>query len=188
MMRCCFHVVAVLIGFAGIGFGSCAGQAQAPTVPTVKSELPEEQLQFIRQLEGSTLVGCFTANDETANSDSKEGGTADSPKKSNAAYDLKEERYEIRRVKKLDKEDFWIIQARIQYGERDITLPVPVRVQWAGQTPVITLDKVTIPGMGTFDARVVIHDGKYAGTWRHDQISGHLFGTVEKKQPFTGSQ
>jgi hypothetical protein len=26
----------------------------------------------------------------------------------------------------------------------------------------------------------VIHDGKYAGTWSHDDVGGHLFGRVEK--------
>ena len=67
---------------------------------------------------------------------------------------------------------------RIQYGEHDLTVPVPVRIQWAGKTPVITLDRVAIPGLGTFDARVVIHDRKYAGMWRHDEVGGHLFGKI----------
>jgi hypothetical protein len=37
--------------------------------------------------------------------------------------------------------------------------------------------------LGTFDARVVIHDQKYAGTWKHGEVGGHLFGTIEKLQP-----
>jgi hypothetical protein len=53
-------------------------------------------------------------------------------------------------------------------------------VKWAGTTAVITLDDLTIPGLGTFSSRVVIDDGKYAGTWRHDKVGGHLFGVVEK--------
>ncbi len=91
---------------------------------------------------------------------------------------MQAERYEIVSIKHLGKEDVWIIQARIQYGEHDLTVPVPVRIQWAGKTPVITLDRVAIPGLGTFDARVVIHDRKYAGMWRHDDVGGHLFGKI----------
>ena len=45
---------------------------------------------------------------------------------------------------------------------------------------MITVDKLTIPGMGTFDARVVIRGGKYAGTWMHDDVGGHLFGTISR--------
>jgi hypothetical protein len=53
-------------------------------------------------------------------------------------------------------------------------------VKWAANTPVITLDELTIPVLGTFSARVVLHDNKYAGTWRHDAVGGHLFGVIEK--------
>jgi hypothetical protein len=54
-----------------------------------------------------------------------------------------------------------------------------VEVKWAGKTPVITLDNITIPGLGTFSSRVVIDQGKYAGTWKHDDVGGHLFGKLE---------
>jgi len=43
----------------------------------------------------------------------------------------------------------------------------------------MVLDSITIPGLGTFSARVVFHDRKYAGTWKHDNVGGHLFGRVE---------
>jgi hypothetical protein len=57
---------------------------------------------------------------------------------------------------------------------------MPINVLWAGNTPVMTLDKITIPGLGTFSARVVFHENKYAGTWVHDNVGGHLFGRIEK--------
>ena len=55
---------------------------------------------------------------------------------------------------------------------------MPLQVQWAGTTPVITLTNVLIPGLGTFSSRVVIYKNKYAGTWTHGDVGGHLFGTI----------
>ena len=60
----------------------------------------------------------------------------------------------------------------------DLTVPVPVQVKWAGKTPVITVDKVSIPGLGTFSARVLLDNDRYAGTWSHDEKGGHLFGEI----------
>lgn len=76
----------------------------------------------------------------------------------------------------------WLINAQIKYGDRDIAFPVPVQVRWAGRTPVITLDSVTIPPLGTFDARVLMRRGKYAGTWQHGKKGGHLFGKYIKTE------
>ena len=76
----------------------------------------------------------------------------------------------------------WVINARITYNDRDISFPVPVQVRWAGRTPVITLDSVTIPPLGTFDARVLMRRGSYAGTWRHGKKGGHLFGKYLKTE------
>jgi hypothetical protein len=42
------------------------------------------------------------------------------------------------------------------------------------------LDRVTIPALGTFSARVVLDEGRYAGTWSHDDKGGHLFGVIER--------
>ncbi len=72
------------------------------------------------------------------------------------------------------------IQTRIKYGDHDVTVPIVITILWAGQTPVMTLDKVVVPGLGTFSARVVFHEDKYAGTWSHDDVGGHLFGKVEE--------
>ncbi len=93
--------------------------------------------------------------------------------------ELKEESYEIEKVEKQAEGDLWVITARIKYGKRDLTLPVPIEVKWAGTTPVLTLDDLTLPGFGTFSARVVLHKDKYAGTWAHGEVGGHLFGLIE---------
>src|SRR5689334_19770065 len=39
----------------------------------------------------------------------------------------------------------WLVYARVEYAGRSFTLPVPVRLTWAGETPVVTLDRVSIP-------------------------------------------
>lgn len=76
--------------------------------------------------------------------------------------------------------DVWLIYARIQYGEKDVRVPVPVQVKWAGDTPVITLDNVSLPGLGTYSARVLVHDKTYAGTWSAGDHGGMLHGIIEK--------
>lgn len=116
---------------------------------------------FEKYLSNSVLSGSFTMDGQPLNK-------------------LEEERYEIKSAKKLEGDDnLWEIKTRIKYGNKDLTVPVVVNLEWVGRTPMIVLDSVTIPGMGTFSARVVFHDRKYAGTWKHDNVGGHLFGRVE---------
>jgi hypothetical protein len=92
----------------------------------------------------------------------------------------KEESYEISRVAKVNG-DNWLILARAKWGGNDVTLPFPVRVVWAEDTPVITLTDVGFPGLdGKFSCRVLFRDTRYAGTWMHGRTGGHMFGTLEK--------
>jgi hypothetical protein len=89
------------------------------------------------------------------------------------------EKYTITKVSKF-KDDYWIFNARIQYGKNDVTLPLTLPVKWAGDTPVITLTNLSIPGLGTFTSRVLIYGDRYAGTWQHDKTGGHLWGRIER--------
>jgi hypothetical protein len=91
-----------------------------------------------------------------------------------------EEVYEIQSVQKFGEQDLWIFTARIKYGQRDVTLPMPLPVKWVGDIPVITMDEMNIPGLGTFSAHVVIDGNKYAGTWSHGRVGGHLYGKITK--------
>jgi hypothetical protein len=91
---------------------------------------------------------------------------------------LHKEEYVITGAAKLGTGDLWAITARIKFNDVDLAVPVPVQVKWAGDTPVIVLDKVSLPGLGTFSARVLLDEGRYAGTWTHDEKGGHLFGTI----------
>ena len=91
------------------------------------------------------------------------------------------EKYTISRVSRVkDKEDLWLFETRIQYGKTDLPVPLTLPVKWAGDTPIITLTDLTIPALGTFTARVMIHGELYAGTWQHGKTGGHLWGRVEK--------
>ena len=69
----------------------------------------------------------------------------------------KPEEYTISSAIKLPEGDVWLIKARVKYGDKDVTVPMPLEIKWAGDTPIITLTDLTIPGLGTFTSRVVIY-------------------------------
>ena len=120
--------------------------------------------KFIKSMKNTVMVGSFTID-----------GDKESKRR--------EERYEIKRVVKADRGDYWNIFARMKFGSVDATLPFPVEVKWAGSTPVITVDELKLIGMGdAFDARVLIADGKYAGTWSHGKVGGLMYGRIEKAE------
>jgi len=75
--------------------------------------------------------------------------------------------------------DVWMITAFI--GHSNVKLPVPVEVRWAGDTAVIMLTDVALPGMkGKFGTRLLIDGSRYAGTWSHDDVGGHMWGKLGK--------
>ena len=130
-----------------------------PNTPAVDREALFKH--FEETLSGAKLVGRFTIL-----------GKDDGP--------LSKEEYTINSAAKLPEGDYWLFTTRIKYGQNDVAVPLPLEVKWAGDTPIITLTDFTIPGMGTFSARVVIYNKKYAGTWTHGKVGGHLFGVIEK--------
>ena len=115
---------------------------------------------FRKSMQGVRFSGYFTVD-----------GSARPPSK---------EMYEVQNVQKFGDDDLWIFTARIKYGDKDVTLPMPLPVKWLGDLPVITMDEVNIPGLGTFSAHVVIDGNKYAGTWSHGKVGGHLYGKITK--------
>ena len=129
-----------------------------------KLVMSQEQLEekLVATLTGATLEGKFSVVD-----------------KGKAGED-KEDKYTILAVSKLTGGEAWIITARVQYGGKDFTVPFPVLVKWAGDTPVITVDDVGVPGGGTYSARVLIHADAYAGTWSGGTVGGLMSGTVRR--------
>ena len=92
-----------------------------------------------------------------------------------------EERYIIESVSKMTG-DLWLFRARLHFGSHDLPLPIPINVKWAGDTPVITLTDVSIPGLGTYTARVLIYRDQYAGTWSGKNEGGQMFGRVVRER------
>jgi hypothetical protein len=125
------------------------------------SEQEKLEQAFAEKMSGATLVGRFSSK----NNDK-----------------LHEDRYTISKVSKLAG-NVWIFQARIQYGEHDVNVPVPVEIVWAGDTPMITMTDAGVPGMGKFTVRLLFYRDEYAGTWSNDKgHGGQMFGRIEKAQ------
>jgi hypothetical protein len=57
----------------------------------------------------------------------------------------KDDQYTINSVLKVGGE-MWLINARIRYAQKDFVALIPVRVKWAGDTPVITESLYHISG------------------------------------------
>ena len=47
----------------------------------------------------------------------------------------------------------------------------------------MSLTNLTIPVLGTFTARVMFYGNRYAGTWQHGKVGGHMWGTIERAKP-----
>jgi hypothetical protein len=89
----------------------------------------------------------------------------------------KQDKYRIESATKLNG-DSWIIKAHVQYGTNDFVAPIPVQVKFAGDTPVIVVDNLTVPGGGTYSARVLFRDNTYSGTWSGGTHGGLLHGII----------
>ena len=148
---------------------AAAGLASAATAQETKpSKRAEERAalerKFVDVMTSAILEGSFTID----------GRNSDKPPP--------KDKYIIDTVQKSGG-DVWVITARMVYGNVDVKLPVPVEVRWAGDTAVIMLTDVSLPGMqGKFSTRLLIDGDRYAGTWSHDKVGGHMWGKI-KKQP-----
>lgn len=140
--------------------GTCFGQTSEDSGKDADAQKKREDA-FIAMLSNTTLTGSFTLDDKME----------DAPKP---------ERYEIEGVTKVTG-NLWTIMTRIKYGKTDARLPVTLPIEWAGDTPMVSMTDATIPGMGSqFSARVIFYGNRYAGTWQHGDKGGHMFGSFEK--------
>jgi hypothetical protein len=116
--------------------------------------------KFEESLTNATMEGYFTID----------GAKTDKPPSKDV--------YRIESCKKAGG-DVWTVTAFI--GHYNVKIPVPVEVRWAGDTPMIMLTDVALPGMkGTFCTRLLIDGDRYAGTWSHDKVGGHMWGKLGK--------
>jgi hypothetical protein len=93
----------------------------------------------------------------------------------------REEKYTIIGGRKLEG-DSWMIGTKMSYGGREMVMPLPIKLKWAGDTPVITVDNMKIPGGGTYSARVLVYDNTYAGTWSGGSKVGLLSGMITNEK------
>ncbi len=120
-----------------------------------ESEHAQLEARFAAMLSGAQLVGWSTADDRPADA-------APQP-----------DSYQLGEVRKLENGKW-----RIEWKRGALTLPVVVPVEWAGDTPIIAVRELTIPLMGTFDARVMFHDDQYVGIWSGAGHGGQMGGRV----------
>ncbi|HEY2840186.1 MAG TPA: hypothetical protein VGJ26_13610 [Pirellulales bacterium] len=154
-------VIALLSFVPPLARAQAADDAKKPDAAAPKLDQAALEKEFAETMSGATLVGSFTVSG--------------APEKK-----LTEEKYTISNCKKLEN-GLWNFETRIQYGGHDVTLPLALQVKWAGDTPVITLTDLPVPGLGTFTARVLVFRNEYAGTWSGGDHGGHLFGRIVKK-------
>ncbi len=153
------NTICRIVCLALLMLGSLSDLSADPPKAPVKATTDRAALEkaFAETMSGATMVGRFTTT-----------GTKDDPK---------EEKYTLGPVKKL-KGDFWSFETRIQYGDHDVKLPLSIEVLWAGDTPVITLTEMEIPGMGKFTARVLVFKDHYSGYWDAGDHGGTLVGRI----------
>lgn len=159
MLRIISCTLLILVCFApNVRAQEATDDTKAPAVDKATAAKYEK---FSKLLTGAKMVGKFTIV----------GRDMDPPA----------EEYELLKVEKLPEGDYWRFDARVKYGGKDIQMPpLRLKVKWAGDTPMITLTNLTIPGVGTFSSRVMFYNGKYAGTWTHGEVHGHMFGVIKK--------
>jgi hypothetical protein len=137
----------------------------APAATSKESATPSRE-KLIAELEktltDATLVGHYTVS----------GDHPEPPT---------DERYDLGEVKDLD-DDLWSIEVRIRYRDKDVKLPIVVPIRWAKDTPMICVDDLAIPALGTYTARVMIYRDHYAGFWTGHGHGGHLYGMVEHEK------
>jgi len=122
---------------------------------------------FAAKLEGAKLIGKFTLS-------SAQGESA-----------AQADNYSVSELERAG-DNTWIFHYTMSYGKGPdgpkVTVPIPVKVEWAGDTPVLTMTKQTVEGLGTFSVRVMIYQDLYAGTWDNGTLGGHMWGRVVQQK------
>lgn len=144
---------------------ACTALLAAGAAHAQGAEKTQEQrdAEFEALLDGARMEGKFNLN-------SASGESA-------AQVDL----YSVSELRR-GEDGTWIFEYTMSYGQGPDgpkqTVPIPVRVEWAGDTPVLTMTDQTVEGLGTFTVRVMIHDERYAGTWSNGTVGGHMWGRI----------
>ncbi|MEP6670629.1 MAG: hypothetical protein ABJF10_15840 [Chthoniobacter sp.] len=143
------------------GLAACLWMTTAPAEEPAKSagSTPEQEAKFIATLTNATLKGRWCGV--------KDGNLGPE----------KEDSYTIVSVTKLGG-DKWLINARLPYGGKEIDLPIPAQVKWAGDTPILVLDNISMGTPRAYSARVMIYEKTYSGWWAAPDHGGLLSGVI----------
>ena len=117
--------------------------------------------EFTERMRDVSLVGSFTA-----------AGREDRAPRA--------DRYDISSVEKVG-DNLWRFNAGMSCCGVNGVIPIVVPMQWNGDTPMITMTDTSLPGLGTFTVRLFFYGDRYAGTWQHGAVGGHMTGRIEKK-------
>jgi len=74
--------------------------------------------------------------------------------------------------------DNWTVNAKMKYRDQEIVMPIPVQMKFAGDTAILVVDNLVIPGGGTYSARLLIYERTYSGTWKGQRGGGMLYGVI----------
>jgi hypothetical protein len=151
----------VVLGAAIFAGGWLTGRLGIGSVVEPAS-LTEAERQFTERMRDVALVGSFTIagrEDRTPRPD----------------------RYDISSVEKVG-DDLWRFNASMKCcGIEGRTMPIVVPMRWNGDTPTIMMTDTSLPGLGTFTVRLFFYGDRYAGTWQHGAVGGHMSGRIEKQ-------
>lgn len=149
--------LAVVLALAIFGGGWLIGRLGIGAVVDPAS-LTDVERQFSGRMRNVTLIGSFTT-----------AGREDRVPRP--------DRYEIVSVEKVGG-DLWRFNAKCCGLNGAVPIVVPMRFN--GDTPMIMMTGTSLPGIGTFTARVFFYGDHYAGTWQHGKVGGHMWGRIEK--------
>jgi hypothetical protein len=152
-------IVVLLAVFAG---GWITGRTGLGSTVDAAS-LSELERDFADRMRDVSLVGSFTVT-----------GREDRAPRA--------DRYDIKSVEKVG-DGLWRFNAGMQCCGVNGVIPIVVPVRWVGDTPVIMMTDTSLPGLGTFTVRLFFYGDRYAGTWQHGEVGGHMSGRIEKQQP-----
>jgi hypothetical protein len=96
----------------------------------------------------------------------------------------RDESYNITSVAKVEG-DKWTVNARVKYKGADFPIAIPAKVNWAGDTAVLSVSDLAMPGGNSYWARVLFYKNTYAGSWgvAGGGVGGLLNGLVTQKAP-----
>lgn len=122
--------------------------------------------EFAARMSDVRLVGQFSVDD---------------PRLTNAPP--RRDTYRIASIEPV-RDDQFRVNAKIEYKKADgtpvdVTVPIFVRIDFTTGTPLLSVTDLKIPLLGEgFSSRVVFDGDRYAGTWQHGEVGGHMWGVI----------